>query len=73
MAQTQEPATDIEVELQELETPDTAAAETQEPTTDFEIEEIETQDVVTPPSSSKTAKNPRAVTQEPVTNVETEF
>jgi hypothetical protein len=73
VAETQEPATDIEVELQELETPDAAVAETQEPATDFEIEEVETQDVVTPPSSSKTAENPVAVTQEPVTDVQIEF
>jgi hypothetical protein len=73
VAETQEPATDIEVELQELETSDAAAAETQEPATDFEIEEIETQDAVTPPSSSKTAENPGAVTHEPVTNVEIEL
>jgi hypothetical protein len=73
VAKTQEPATDIEVELQELETPDAAAAETQEPATDFEIEEIKTQDAVTPPSSSKTTENLGAVTQEPVTDVEIEF
>jgi hypothetical protein len=73
VAETQEPATDIEVELQEFETPDAAVAETQEPATDSEIEKVETQDAVTPPSSSKTAENPVAVTQEPVTDVEIEF
>jgi hypothetical protein len=73
VAETQEPVTDIEVELQELEITDAAAAETQEPATDLEIEEVETQDAVTPPSSSKTAENPVAVTQEPVTDVEIEF
>jgi hypothetical protein len=56
VAETQEPTTDIEVELQELETPDAAAAETQEPATDFESEEVETQDAVTPPSSAKRLK-----------------
>jgi hypothetical protein len=73
VAETQEPAPGIEVELQELETPDAAAAETQEPATDFEIEEVETQDAVTPPSSSKTTENPVAVIQETVTDVEIEF
>jgi hypothetical protein len=73
VAKTQEPTTDIEVELQELETPDAAVAETQEPTIDFEIEEIKTQDAVTPPSSSKMTENLGAVTQEPVTDVEIEF
>jgi hypothetical protein len=73
VAETQEPVTDIEVELQELETTDAAAAETQEPATDLEIEEVETQDAVTPPTSSKTAENPLVVTQEPVTDVEIEF
>jgi hypothetical protein len=50
-------------------------AETQEPATDIEVElqEVETQDAVTPPSSSKMVENPVAVTQEPVTNVEIEF
>jgi hypothetical protein len=42
VAETQEPATSIEVELQESETPDAATqhlvAKTQEPTTDIDIE-----------------------------------
>jgi hypothetical protein len=74
VAETQEPITDIEVELQELETTDAAAAETQEPATDLEIEEVETQDAVTPPSSSNMAEKPAthsmAETQEPPTDME---
>jgi hypothetical protein len=74
VAETQEPVTDIEIELQELETTDAAAAETQEPATDLEIEEVETQDAVTPPSSSNMAEKPAthsmAETQEPPTDME---
>jgi hypothetical protein len=66
VAETQEPTTDIEVELQESETPDAATqhpvAETQEPATDFEIEEVETPDATT--------QHPVAETQEPNTDFE---
>jgi hypothetical protein len=66
VAETQEPATGIEVELQESETPEAATqhpvAETQEPTTDFEIEEIETPNAAT--------QHPVAETQELAIDIE---
>jgi hypothetical protein len=76
VAETQEPATDIEAEFQEsdfeieeVETPDAATqhpvAETQEPATDFEIEEIETPDAAT--------QHPMAETQELATNIDIEI
>jgi hypothetical protein len=74
VAETQEPATNIEVELQELETLDAAAAETQEPATDLETEEVETQDAATPPPSTNMAEKPVthsvAETQDPPTEME---
>jgi hypothetical protein len=64
VAETQEPATNFEIE--EIETPDAATqysvAETQEPATDFEIEEIEILDTET--------QHPVAETQEPATDIE---
>jgi hypothetical protein len=66
LAETHEPATGIEVELQISETPDAATqhsvAKTQEPATDFEIEEIETPATAT--------QHLVAETQEPATDSE---
>jgi hypothetical protein len=67
MDETQEPATDFEIE--EIETPAAATqhtvAETQEPTTDFEIQEIETPKAAT--------QHPVAGTQEPTTDIDIEI
>jgi hypothetical protein len=74
VAETQEPATNIEVELQELETLDAAMAVTQEPTTGLETKEVETQDAATPPSTTNMAERPAtysvAETQKPPTDME---
>jgi hypothetical protein len=74
VAETQEPATNIEVELQELETLDAAKAVTQEPASDPSTKEVETQDAATPPSTTNMAKRPAtysvAETQKPPTDME---
>jgi hypothetical protein len=69
VAETQEPATSIEVGLHISETPDAATqhsvAETQEPATDFESEEIETLNAAT--------QHPVAETKEPATDIDIEI
>jgi hypothetical protein len=74
VAETQEPATNIEVELQELETLDAAIAVTQEPATGLSTKEVETQDAATPPSTTNMAERPAtysvAETQKPPTDME---
>jgi hypothetical protein len=74
VAETQEPTTNIEVELQELETLDAAMAVTQEPATGLETKEVETQDAATPPSTTNMAERPATYsvdeTQKPPTDME---
>jgi hypothetical protein len=74
VAETQEPATNIEVELQELETLDAAIAVTQELATGLSTKEVETQDAATPPSTTNMAKRLAtysvAETQKPPTDME---
>jgi hypothetical protein len=69
VAATQEPTTDIEVELQESKTLDAATqhpvAETQEPATDFVMQGVDTPDAV--------KQHPVAETQEPATNIDIEI
>jgi hypothetical protein len=65
VAETQEPATNIEVELQELETLDAAVAATQEPATDLETEEVETLAAAT--------QHSEAETQQPATDIDIEI
>jgi len=74
VAAPQEPATHIEVALQELQTLDAAMTVTQEPATGRETKEVKIQDAATPPLTTIRAKSPAtdsvAETQKPPTDVE---
>ena len=71
VAETQEPTTGIEVELQEFET---SVAATQEPATDIELQELEAQtSFVFEVAETQLATHPVVETQELATGIEVEL